>query len=452
MKHLILTILFYIFIVVGIINLIHIAFYLVSANIYDLKNLVRLKKVKTDSQQPLVTVLIPAYNEEKVIERCLKSVWSNSYYNLQILVVNDGSTDKTSQIVQRFMDRRVKGYEKANTKFIRTENGLRHNRVRGRFTVKRQIKLINQRNKGKAEALNHALRRYTRGELVMTLDADSYLDKQAIAKAVSYFDDPNIVGVAANVRIIEEITVLGLLQRYEHMIGYRSKKFFTLANCELIIGGVASTYRKSVLDKVKYYDAGSVTEDIGLSMKIANRGNKKNRLVYGADIVAMTEGVADFRGLLNQRYRWKLGNMQNLFKYRHMTFSRDKRYTPTMTWYRMPMAFLGELLILLEPVSLLYVFYLSIHYFTLGLFFSAYTAITFYILLTVWPDEHLDMRGKLKASLLAPWLYFVFYIMNTVQLVSVIRCLANKQEIISPIKKENVWVSPRRLGRATSFS
>src|SRR3982751_5544979 len=125
MRHIILTILFYIFIVVGIINLLHIAFYLVSANIYDLKNLIRVKKPEADNLKPLVTVLIPAYNEEKVIERCLKSVWGNSYENLQILVVNDGSTDKTTQIVQRFMSKRVKGYERVNSRFTRTENGLR---------------------------------------------------------------------------------------------------------------------------------------------------------------------------------------------------------------------------------------------------------------------------------------------------------------------------------------
>jgi cellulose synthase/poly-beta-1,6-N-acetylglucosamine synthase-like glycosyltransferase len=453
MGHFILTSLFYLFIAIGFINLIHFGLYLVGANLYDLKSWLSQKRNRPlVANKPLVSVLVPAFNEEKVIERCLKSIWSNTYEKIQIIVINDGSSDQTAEAVQRFIRSRACTYNRVEPKIVRTKNGLKRVWRRGRSPMIRQIRLVQQSNTGKARALNRGLRYYAKGELIMTLDADSLIHKKAIARAVSYFDTPDVVGVAANVRIIDEFTVLGILQRFEHMIGYRSKKFFTLANCEFIIGGVASTYRKTVLDKVGYYDTDTVTEDIGLSMKIAALGNKKYRLVYAADVAAMTEGVANFRALLAQRYRWKLGGLQNIVKYRSMLFNRDERYTKALTYYRMPMAFIGELLILLELFVLAYVLYLSIHYFTIGLVLGAYTTITLYILLSIWPDEHLDLRGKIKASLLAPWLYFIFYLMNAIQVISIIRCLIEKDKIINLKDQKNIWVSPRRLGKATSFS
>jgi poly-beta-1,6-N-acetyl-D-glucosamine synthase len=258
--------------------------------------------------------------------------------------------------------------------------------------------------------------------------------------------------VAANVRIIEKNSVLGILQRFEHMVGYRSKKFFTIINSELIVGGVASTYRRKVLEKVKFYDTDTVTEDIGLSMKIAALGNKKYRLVYAYDVAAMTEGVGDFSTLLRQRYRWKLGNMQNLFKYQKMLFSRDAKYSKGLSWYRMPMAFIGELLLLLEPISLGYVLYLSIHYLSLALILAAYMSITVYLLMVIWPDEHMSLGGKFRASLYVPFLYFIFYIMNAVQLISVLRVIKNRKTVKGLSAGHTSWISPKRAGGLVKFS
>ncbi len=185
-----------------------------------------------------------------------------------------------------------------------------------------------RKNVGKGAALNAALRRHARGQFVMTLDADSIIAPDAITNALSYFDDPYVAGVAANVQILEETTALGILQRFEHMIGYRSKKLYSLLNCEFVVGGVASTYRMRVLRKVGFYDTDTLTEDIGLSAKITSLGNRRFRMIYGADVVAKTEGVLTFRALAKQRYRWKYGSIQNLIKYRGMMLNPSRRYTP----------------------------------------------------------------------------------------------------------------------------
>jgi biofilm PGA synthesis N-glycosyltransferase PgaC len=435
-------------VIIGMINLIHFALYLVGGNVYDIKAVIRRhRQLNSEPYRPLVTVLVPAYNEEKVIERSLQSIWNNTYQNIEIVVISDGSTDGTAEAVQKFINSRTRVYRQTVPKIVRTKNGLKRVWHRGHSPINRSIKLIRQRNGGKASALNNGLRNHAKGELIMMLDADSLLHKRAIANAIGYFDDPKVAGVAANVRIIEEFSVLGILQRFEHMIGYRSKKFFTLANCELIVGGVASTYRRDVLDSVGHYDTDTVTEDIGLSMKIAALGNKDHRLVYGADVAAMTEGVRTFGELMRQRYRWKLGNLQNLVKYRRLTFDTNPTYTKTMTWYRLPMGYLGELLLMLEPFVLGYVLYLSIHFLTIGLMLGAYMTITLYILMTIWPDEHMSVSNKVRSSFYAPFLYFIFYIMNFIQLVSIARCLFNGKKIVNLSDNESSWVTVQRTGK-----
>lgn len=450
-----LTILFYIFIVVGTIHLIHFALFLVGGNLYDVKYFNQRRRRTTSTKkgsEPLVTVLVPAYNEELVIERCLQSIWNNTYPRIDIVVISDGSTDGTPLAVQRFIDSRTRSYRQIKPRIVRSKNSLRRVWSRGGGSVERRIKLVQQSNHGKGSALNRGLRYHTRGELVMAVDADSILHRKAVSNVIKYFDDPNVAGVAANVRIVEKTRVLAILQRFEHMVGYRSKKFFTLTNSELIIGGVASTYRRSVLEQVNFYDTDTVTEDIGLSMKVAAMGNKKHRLVYAYDVAAMTEGVGDFRTLLKQRYRWKLGNLQNLVKYRQIMFSRDSKYSFGLRWYRMPMAYIGELILLLEPIALGYVLYLSIRYFTPVLILTAYTAITAYMMLIIWPDEHMTVKSKLKASLYVPFLYFIFYIMNAVQFISVVRCLKNHKTVVNLSAGKTSWVSPKRAGGTVSFS
>jgi cellulose synthase/poly-beta-1,6-N-acetylglucosamine synthase-like glycosyltransferase len=281
----------------------------------------------------------------------------------------------------------------------------------------------------------------------MTLDADSLIAPNAVANALSYFEDPCVAGVAANVQIIDESTVLGVLQRFEHMIGYRSKKLYSVTNCEFVVGGVASTYRMRVLRKVGFYDTDTLTEDIGLSTKIASLGNRRFRMVYGADVVAQTEGVLTFRALARQRYRWKYGSIQNLIKYRRMMLNPRRRYTRTLTMYRMPMAILSEFTLLLSPLAWTYAAYISLKQYTPTLVIGAYATITAYTLLTIWMDENISRKECLRLSLYSPTAYFVFYIMDLIQLTAIIRCLFRTPSLVRRKNVGNRWASPQRAGK-----
>ncbi len=411
-------------ILVSTISTIHLGLYIAGANLYDIRQLGRPKLPKY-GKRTLISIVVPAHNEELVIERCLESIRRSTYKKMEVIVHNDRSTDKTRQIIQAYQAK----YPKFN------------------------VRLVNRRHQaGKAGGVNYCIKRYAKGELVMTLDADCVLRKDAVRNAVSYFVDPKVVGVAANVRLFDKATILGMLQKFEHMIGYRSKKFYTVANCEFIVGGVASTYRREVIKQVKYYDLDTTTEDIGLSLKIVALGNRERRIVYGVDVVAMTEGVHNFRALLKQRYRWKMGCLQNLFKHASLLGRTTATHSKSLTWYRLPMAFLSEIMLLLQPFIIAYVLFLTVYYQTPFLLAGAYITITAYILLTVWLDEHSTIKYKAMMSLYAPGLYFVFYIMDAIQIISIVRCMLHPKQIVRLSAHQSTWVSPERAGQQVQFS
>ena len=419
--------LFYLFTFVGLINMAHIGMYIAGANMYDMWQLRRRATYKPKrGLRPLVTIIVPAHNEELVIERCLDSIRKNTYRKVEIIVHNDRSSDGTAKVVRQYKQK----YPYLN------------------------LRLVNRRHQaGKAGGMNYCIKQYATGELIMSLDADCLLRRDAVKRAVDYFDDEKVMGVAANVRLLEKRTVLGVLQRFEHLIGYRSKKFYTMANCEFIVGGVASTYRKTILQKVGYYDTDTMTEDIGVSMKIASLGNREYKVIYAADVVATTEGAHSFVALLKQRYRWKMGSLQNLIKHSYIIGSvQHGRYSRSLTWYRLPMAYISEIMLLIQPFLLCYILYLSIQAHTVGLFLGAYITITAYTLWTILPDEHSDRKGKMSMILYAPVLYFCFYLMDLIQIISIVRCLMHPTQLARKSKAETTWVSPERVGQQAQFS
>lgn len=420
------NILLWAFLVLGIINFIQIALYVIGANIYDIKQFKNSsKKHRRKGKSPLVSVIIPAYNESLSIERCLDSIRRSTYRKFEIIVHNDHSTDETAKIVRNYQ----KKYPKLN------------------------LRLINrQHNSGKAEGVNYSIKRWSKGDLIMTLDADCVIHRRAIKKAVDHFDDETIAGVAANVKIMDHPSILGLLQKFEHLVGYRTKKFYTVANCEFIVGGVASTYRREILDKVKFYDTDTQTEDIGLSMKIIANGNKKERIIYASDVVAMTEPVYNFSALLKQRYRWKMGMIQNLIKYISLTGNLSGKYHKSLTLYRVPIAFISEVNLLIEPFLIAYLLYLSIKYHTVALFLGAYLTISIIVFLAVWQDEHTKPLKKLKDSAYAPIIYFVFYIMNLVQVIAILQVLVQPKKVFRKTAISSRWISPARSGKTAKFA
>jgi len=205
------------------------------------KKTLQSRKVK-QSYSPLVSVIIPAWNEEVGILTSIKSVLAEEYGNVEIIVVNDGSTDKTAKVVNRFL----------------SNPG---NRIDGKT-----IRYFRKKNGGKGSALNYGIKR-ARGSIIVTMDADSAHKKDAIVNLVRYFSDPTVDAVVGNVKVRNNRGLVGLLQRIEYVFGFYFKRVHSVFNAEYIFGGACAAFRKSTtFDRLGMFDTENKTEGIEYSM------------------------------------------------------------------------------------------------------------------------------------------------------------------------------------------
>lgn len=383
----------------GSINIIRMAIFMVGSDLYGIHRTLALKKDGLKKVTlPLFTVVIPAHNEENTILRSLESIDRSTYPKelLELVVVDDGSTDSTVSIVNAF---------------LKTHRQL-------------NAKLVSQENAGKAHALNNAMKNHATGELIMCLDADSSIAPEALVNAAAYFRDPKVVALSSNVKIRNTHTLLNLIQYFEYLVCYQMKRAQTFFNIEYIIGGIGSTFRHSTLRQVNYYDTNTITEDIDLTMKFLKLGNKDHRVIYGSDVVTYTESVLSIAGLIRQRYRWKYGRTQTFFKNKEMFFSFDKKHTKLLTWLYLPYAIFSDIAFFFEPFMVSYILYIVIRYHDWLTLLSAFLVVGTYIVFNVIAEDSISLKYRIYLALIAPWMYFFFYMLSFVEYVALIKSYA----------------------------
>lgn len=394
-----------------------------GASFYDIaeykKLKIRLKHPHSNANKykPLISIVIPAFNEEKVIARCLSSIKKSSYKKYEVIVSDDASKDGTVSVVEKLLAN--KGYTK--------------------FSI-----LKNKKNRGRGGAINKGIKKST-GALIIAMDADCIIEKDSFKNAVAHFSNPKINALAANVKIKPHMSVLGLLQQFEYITSFRSKKFNSLVNAEYIVGGAGAVYRKSILDKTNGFDESKLTEDIDLSLRIATLGNKEFVLKYASDYAVITEHVPTYKGLFSQRYRWKLGSLQALFASRRIFFSKDKKYSKYLTWYRLPMVIWSEITLLLEPLVLTYFIILAIVLNTPVLFIVSWAALILMLFFAIWGDDMLTTRQKLRFTMFMPIMYLLYYILSFIQIIAIIKSLINYKKITGKTEIKGTWISPERV-------
>ncbi len=229
--------------------------------------------------------------------------------------------------------------------------------------------------------------------------------------------------MAANVKIRPTSTIFNLIQQYEYIICYQMKRALTVFNIEYIIGGIGSVFRAKALRKVGYYDTDTITEDIDLTMKFLQNGNKKWKVIYGAKVIAQTESVMDLKGLIRQRYRWKFGRTQAFFKNRNLFFNTDKKHSKLLTWFNLPFAIYSDIAFFLEPFMISYIFYIILRYGDWITFLSAITVVGGYITMNVLMESTIPWRQRLRMAALAPTMYIFFYLLSFVEYVALIKGL-----------------------------
>jgi poly-beta-1,6-N-acetyl-D-glucosamine synthase len=407
--------------VVSFVNLLRLSFLLIGSDLYNIMLHRKLKKheLRSDAFYPMISIIIPAYNEEATVLKTVASILENGYpqNKFEAIVVDDGSSDNTSQVVRNFKEKHA------------IEN----------------LQIVTQENMGKADALNTGIKYFSKGELIMCLDADSFLAKGALKNAANHFQDPKVFAIASNVKVKKGKGFLNLLQRFEYTICYQMKRGLTIYNIEYIIGGIGSTFRKDYLDVIGYYDCNTVTEDIDLTMKMLKHGNKLIRVIYAADVVAYTQSVLSISDLIRQRYRWKWGRYQTFWKNKYMFFSFDKKFTLGLTWIYLPYAIFGDISFLFEPVIVGYILFLMIYYHDFFTLVSAFLVVSFYITMNILAEDSIPFSDKTLMVLLSPTMYFFFYILSFVEYLALLKSLAKIFTLRSSItEKRHVWKPVKR--------
>lgn len=364
---------------------------LVCAPLYSLKMRI---KASSATPTPSVSVLVPAWNEEVGIVKTIQSVLKTGYSNLQLIVINDGSTDRTHEQVSEF--------------FATFDFDLHPG-----FSFK-YLKLLNG---GKAKAMNRALEHVT-GEIVVTIDSDSIMAPDTLDNLIKHFEDPDVGGVAGNVVIGNRRMLLELMQQLEYLFGFFFKRADALFNSVYIIGGAAAAYRRDVLDQVGGFDHSIITEDIEMSTRILCAGYKTR---YAPDATVFTEGPSTLKGLCHQRVRWKYGRLLTFYKHRRLFFSLSKKHPVYLSFLLLPIAVYAEFLLLLEiPLFILFMLLtiLTQDFLPVAIVAGGVSAI---VSLQVLLDP--QRRFHRNILLLAPVAWLLFYALDMIECQALVRSL-----------------------------
>jgi cellulose synthase/poly-beta-1,6-N-acetylglucosamine synthase-like glycosyltransferase/peptidoglycan/xylan/chitin deacetylase (PgdA/CDA1 family)/spore germination protein YaaH len=243
----------------------------------------RRSPVYDTAYSPSVAVVVPAYNEEKVIIQTVTSLLACDLSSqLEIIVVDDGSSDTT--------------YSAAKSAFAG------HPRVR----------VFTQPNGGKPAALNFGIAQ-TQAEIVVALDADTVFTRDTIAKLIRHFADPQIGAVAGNAKVGNRINLLTRWQALEYVTSQNlDRRAFSVLNCITVVPGAVGAWRRELIERAGGFDQSTLAEDADLTMAIRKLGYA---IVYEDEAIALTEAPDTVRGFIRQRYRWMFGTMQAAWKH-----------------------------------------------------------------------------------------------------------------------------------------
>ena len=256
-----------------------------------IENLRKTKKEEKTiiTRYPTVTVVVPAFNEEKTVAKTIETLLRLDYpkNKLKITVVDDGSRDGTWSELQKYKNHP-------------------------------QVEIFQKENGGKFTALNFAITHST-SEIIGCLDADSFVEPGALKSIVSYFEESEAMAVTPAVKIHKPNNILRHLQRNEYNMGVFNKKVLGHLEAINVTPGPFSFFRREVFEKIGLFKHAHNTEDMEIAMRMQKHG-LKIRNAHRACVY--TVGPATFKGLYKQRLRWMYGYMRNLIDYKEMVLTR----------------------------------------------------------------------------------------------------------------------------------
>lgn len=268
--------------IVAYIGLFAASFYMINLLFYY-----RNRNIPLSDKKLTASLVVPAYNEEKTIAHTIKSLLALDYPKdkFEIIVVDDGSKDKTYSIAKRF-------------------ESDSHPKVR----------VFTKKNGGKGSALNFGISK-SKNEIIISMDADSFVTPEALLKTMPYFYSNEVMAVTPSMTIHNPKGFLQGIQQIEYNMGVFLRKSFATVNAIHITPGAFSAYRKQFFLKYGGYDEHNLTEDLEIALRIQSKGfvieNSPEAVVY-------TVAPRKFKELLIQRMRWYAGLAKNLYAYRRL--------------------------------------------------------------------------------------------------------------------------------------
>ncbi|QUW80680.1 glycosyltransferase [Streptomyces mirabilis] len=226
-----------------------------------------------------VSVIVPAYNESAGIEAAVRSLLASDH-PVEIIVVDDGSTDGTADLVE---------------------------------SLRLPVRVIRQPNAGKPAALNTGLAAAT-FDLVVMVDGDTVFEPDTVRTIVQPFADPRVGAVSGNAKVVNRGGMLGRWQHIEYVVGFNlDRRLFDLAECMPTVPGAVGAFRRQALLDLGGVSDVTLAEDTDLTMALCRAGW---RVVYEEGAKAWTEAPASLNALWRQRYRWCYGTLQAMWKHR----------------------------------------------------------------------------------------------------------------------------------------
>jgi cellulose synthase/poly-beta-1,6-N-acetylglucosamine synthase-like glycosyltransferase len=246
--------------------------------------------VGNSSYRPLVSIIVPAYNEAIHVVRNVQNLLKCDYHNFEIVFVDDGSTDNTYSLVKEA------------------------------FNETSRIWLFSKPNGGKSSALNFGIEK-SQGEILVCIDADTQLQKDAISYLISSFTEENIAAVAGNVKAGNEVNFISKWQSIEYITSQNfDRRAFDLLNAITVIPGAIGAFRKNALLKIGGFSSDTLAEDCDLTINFLREGYK---VKYNDKALAYTEVPETIKMFMKQRFRWSFGIMQNMWKHRDTLFNHN---------------------------------------------------------------------------------------------------------------------------------
>ena len=249
------------------------------------REVINRKKNSLLKRYPKVAIIVPCFNEEKNISQTITSLIGLNYpkNKLEIIIVDDGSTDST--------------YQKAKL-----------------FEKYEFVRVFHKENGGKFSALNYGIKK-TKAKFVGCLDADSFVEPDSLKKVMAYFDKPKVMAVTASLKVYQPKGILPLFQKAEYLLNIFLRKILAFLNSIYITPGPLSIFRKEVFNEVGYYKYAHGTEDLEICLRI----QKHNYIIENApNANVYTVVPSSFKGLFNQRIRWYHGFLRNIWDYRFL--------------------------------------------------------------------------------------------------------------------------------------